>query len=277
MTDGDRRSEPVYEIDLRDLSAEDAVGTVGLIIRDDEPEPHQVDPPALEHPHPAVRLAALSQLRDHPGSAPAVAVSARLRDPEPGVRRLAVELLEGAGDERALLLLLDAIEDPVEELRSAAREALRRRKSPKLLDLIRRELTVPTRAHVAARALAELTEARPEEGERPPEDRPTTLGPLSGSWDLRALLEALTDPLPERRRIACDRLGSLGARSAVRPLIERLGDPERGVRMKAADALGRIGDERALERLERASASDPDAGVRLALARAAATLRKLQG
>lgn len=263
----DQRAEPVYEIDLRELTDEvqDPVVLPDLgEARPSEPRPGRAGD--LEHPDPSVRLAALRALTGRPESVPVAAVTARLQDPDPAVRRAAVEVIEGAGDARALVLLLEAIEDPVAELREAAGDALRRRRSPELLALIRKELRVPTRAEAADKALAMLSEGR--DGERHVARAPVDPPPE----DLPSLLELLADPRPERRRIACERLGSLRARSAVEALLERLADPERGVRIKAADALALIGDERALEGLERARAADPDPGVTMAMRRAALAL-----
>ena len=275
MTASDQRTEPVYEIDLRDLASEDD-GPMRVTVPDVDEEPERRKPPALtdlEHPDAAVRLEALSGLTQsqRPDAIPSVAVSARLRDPEPAVRRAAVEALEATGDERGLLLLLDVMEDPVEDLRRSAVDALRRRRSPDLLALLRKELGVVSRADVAARALALLSEGRLVGAERGTTERPDPPHHAS-SKDLASLLEQLGHPLPERRRIACERLGFLRARSAVAPLAERLADPERGTRIKAADALAQIGDEGALESLERSHASEPDPGVALAIERAIAAL-----
>lgn len=260
MTTHDQRTEPVYEIDLRDLS-DDEAASVRI------PDPRAGALLDMAHPDPSVRLAAVSRLTERPRSVPLAAVTARLRDPEPSVRRAAMEVLAATGDERALVLLLEAIQDPVEDLRRVAGNLLRRHRSPGLLALIRRELRIPTRAEAADTALAMLTEGRTDGGTRsgpdpfdpPPEEVPS-------------LMELLGDPRPERRRIACERLGFKRARSAVGPLVERLEDPERGVRIKAADALAVIGDERALDALERAGTTDPDPGVALAMRRAAQAL-----
>lgn len=269
MTTSDQRTEPVFEIDLHDLAAEDEGGAL-VVVPDLEPaagRPERSALPDLEHPDPAARLAALAELARRPGPVPVVAVAGRLRDPEPDVRRAAVEILGEKGDERALLLLLDAIEDPVEELRRAAGDALRRRSSPGLIALLRKEQRVPGRAQVAARALADLEEARPE-GEPSAAEPPVR----PASEDVPALLDRLSDRSPQRRRIACERLGVLRAGSAVEPLLARLADPERGVRIKAADALALIGDQRSLEGLKGVHASEPDEGVAQALGRAIAAL-----
>ncbi|HUG87187.1 MAG TPA: HEAT repeat domain-containing protein [Actinomycetota bacterium] len=273
MTASDQRTEPVYEIDLRDLASEDD-GPTRVTVPDVDEEPERHKPAALadlEHPAAAVRLEALSGLTQHPQAIPIVAVTARLRDPEPAVRRAAVEALEATGDERGLLLLLDVMEDPVEDLRRSAVDALRRRRSPDLLALLRKELGVVSRADVAARALALLSEGRLVGAERGTTERRDPPHHAS-SKDLASLLEQLGHPLPERRRIACERLGFMRARSAVAPLAERLADPERGTRIKAADALAQIGDDGALESLERSHASEPDPGVALAIERAIAAL-----
>ena len=273
MTTSDQRTEPVFEIDLHDLASEDEGGAV-VVVPDLEQaagRPERSSLPDLEHPDPAARLAALAELARRPGPVPIVAVAGRLRDPEPAVRRAAVEALEATGDERRLLLLLDVMEDPVEDLRRSAVDALRRRRSPDLLALLRKELSVVSRADVAARALALLSEGRPAGAERGTTERRDPPHHAS-SEDLASLLEQLGHPLPERRRIACERLGFMRARSAVAPLAERLADPERGTRIKAADALAQIGDDGALESLERSHASEPDPGVALAIERAIAAL-----
>ena len=273
MTLSDRRTEPVYEIDLRDLATEDPGGTT-VVLPDlqDEPErpgPGARDPADLVHPETAVRLAALSGLARHAEAIPVEDVTERLRDPEPAVRRAAVEVIEASGDERMLLLLLDAIDDPLDEIRDAVHNALRRHRSPGLVALLRQELSVPIRARVADAALAVLGRSH---GEGRGTTEPRGVSDHPGSEGLSELIDQLADRRPEHRRIACERLGFMRARSALEALVERLADPERGVRIKAADALGLIGDERALEGLERARASDPDPGVAMALERAIAAL-----
>lgn len=271
MTPSDQRTEPVFEIDLRDLSADDD-GDTTVVIPEVEAAPRRPEPASLashlEHPEVAVRLAALSDLADHPGSVPAAAVAARLHDPEPAVRRAAVKVLVAGGDERMLVLLLDAIDDPLDDIRKAVGDALRRHHSPDLVALLRGELSDPTRARAADLALAVLGEERVE-GEST-EQRDASDHSVGGN--LSSLLAQLGHPRPERRRIACERLGFIRSASAVEPLVKRLGDPERGVRIKAADALALIGDEAALEGLERARASDPDPGVAMAVERSIAAL-----
>lgn len=257
MSGSDQRTEPVFEIDLRDLAEEEtppAAQSRAETVADE-----------LEDPNASVRFAVLERMAEHPESIPVVAVTARLKDPRTDVRLAAVRALEATGDEEALVLLLDAIQDPNDEVRHAVGDALRRHRSDDLLILIRRELRVPTRAEAADAALAMLGEARdggPGMGghvDPPPADVPV-------------LLAMLTDPRPDRRRVACERLGYQRVREAVEPLLERLADPERGVRIKAADALAMIGDGGAGAELRQHAASDPDAGVALAMDRAARAL-----
>lgn len=271
MTPSDQRTEPVFEVDLRDLAAEDD-GDTTVMIPEVEEAPERPEPASfashLEHPEVAVRLAALSDLADRPGSVPAVTVAASLHDPEPAVRRAAVRVLAAGGDERMLVLLIGAIDDPLDEIREAVGDALRRHRSPGLVALLREELSVPARARAADSALAVLGEGRVE-GET---TEPRGASDHSVGGELSSLLAQLGHPRPEHRRIACERLGFIRAVSAVEPLVERLADPERGVRIKAADALALIGDERALEGLERARASDPDPGVAMAVERSIAAL-----
>lgn len=261
MTASDQRTEPVYEIHLRELGPDES-----RMVVLPEAEPRAGAHPELEHPDPTVRLGALSRMVRRPTSIKVAAVGARLQDPDASVRRAAIDALATTGDERALVLLLDAIQDPVEQVRRAAGDALRRHRSPELLVLIRAELRLPTRAEAADRALALLDEAG--QGESHPPAMRDGFPPN----DVTALIELLGDPRPDRRRIACERLGFRRARDAVEPLLERLSDPERGVRIKAADALALIGDERALRPLERARAADSDPGVAQAMRRAARTL-----
>lgn len=231
----------------------------------------------LQHPTSRARLEALEGLRRHPRTAPVVAVTARLQDPEPQVREAAVAVLEATGDERMLVLLLDALGDPSEQVRLAVRRAILDRAGPSLIDLLRRELHAPARCAAAAILLAEMGQgdAVVEAMHRvDPAARRLIADALRDAGTTARLIEELTDGRPDRRRLAAERLGVIGARNALEALIQRLEDPDRDVRIAAAEALGRIGDAEAVHPLKRSLVWDPDAGVAVAVGQA---LRKIAG
>ncbi|HEX6208881.1 MAG TPA: HEAT repeat domain-containing protein [Actinomycetota bacterium] len=126
----DQRTEPVYEIDLRDL-ADEGAGPVVIPDADPDPAPETVtlptegealagdpppgDVPALlempAHPRPARRRIACERLGYQRARAAVDPLLERLQDPERGVRIKAADALALIGDERAI--------EPLERARAA--------------------------------------------------------------------------------------------------------------------------------------------------------------
>ena len=266
--------EMVQTIELEDIGAAEEMRPESS--GGDRAGPAAVDLDNLHHPSPDVRRKTLAVLGERPEDAPVVAVAARLQDPTPEVRREAVAVLEGMKEEAVLLLLLDAMEDPSEDVRRSAREAIRSRHSSSVVELLRRELTIPARRRVSARALADLGELDElvDAGEADPDTRWAVREALDDAGATAGLIHDLSSDSADRRRITAERLGAMRVREAVEPLIDRLQDPDPGVRIKAAGALGRIGDQRAVHALKRSLIWDPDARVVVAIGNGLRELRE---
>ncbi len=231
----------------------------------------------LQHHSADVRGEALDRLLREPAAAPIVAVTARLRDPEPRIRELAVAVLEAGEDERGLMLLLPAVEDPAEEVRRRVREAFAKRRSDSLVSALRRELSVPASRRRAAMVLAELREVDALAEAASGADssvRETIREAIDAAGLSDQLISDLEDARADRRGLAAERLGAMRIREAVTALTERLADPDTGVRTKAAEALGLIAAPAATHALKRSLIWDPEMTVVVAVGRA---LRQIAG
>lgn len=160
-----------------------------------------------------------------------------LADPDPSVRRSAVNSLRDLADPRGIEALHRVLDDPDPDVRRAARVVLG------------------------------LEDARPNM--RVPTGTPATPDPA----ELRHLEEALSDPDPDVRHTAAHALGNAGSRASVPALIRAWPDPDDHVRGAVASALGAIGDTRAVPVLVEAVA-DPVAHVRQVAAEALGKMRR---
>ena len=174
-----------------------------------------------------------------------------VRDPSPGVRRLAVDWLD-AGDPALPAL---ALEDPDPSMRAAALT----RAAPGRPELVRRSLADPN-TEVRATALEALA------AYAVPGDEPA----------LAAKLEAWLRDGDARLAAACaallPKVAGAGALSALRETAADGGKPSE-VRIAALKALGAIGTREAVAAL-RVAAVDPVRQVRLAALAAAVTLAR---
>jgi HEAT repeat protein len=218
----------------------------------------------LSHPDAEVRSLALEELRGRPDDVPLEAVRMRLTDPDPSTRRKAVEILGEIPEEAVVLQLLDAMQDPSEDVRAAARTVFERRRSDSLVRLLRQELPKPARGRAAAVLLSELGEVDMlirAMADADPETRSLIREVLESAGVTERLIADLSDPHPDLRLAAADRLGVMRATRAVPDLIRRLEDPDPRVRTNAANALGAIGESSAIQSLKLALLADPDPSV----------------
>ncbi|HEX9824578.1 MAG TPA: HEAT repeat domain-containing protein [Actinomycetota bacterium] len=274
----DQEGEPA----MSDVREEDAGEPIEP---DEEPPP----PPAaaegsvgdrLSHPDAEVRSLALEELRGRPDDVPLDAVSARLTDPDPATRRRAVEILGEIPEEPVMLQLLDAMQDPSEDVRGAARAVFERRRSDSLVRLLRQELPQPKRGRAAAVLLSELGEVDMlirAMADADPETRALIREVLEAGGVTERLIADLSDPHPDLRLAAADRLGVMRAMRAVPDLVRRLEDPDPRVRTNAAGALGAIGESSAIQPLKQALIADPDPGVVESLVQALRQLANPRG
>lgn len=143
-------------------------------------------------------------------------------DPNPAVRRLAVQLLADVRDDRADAVLADALDDPDAIVAASAAAALARGSDdPKLVARLRRLVGDPDPS-IRAGVLQALDHAPPAIG-----------GPLASA--------ALADAEPAVRAAAVLTLASLRPEEALAPAISLLEDPSAHVRRAAAEASVRIG------------------------------------
>jgi HEAT repeat protein len=141
-------------------------------------------------------------------------------------RQAAIEAITSLSDERIFELLLQALKDPDEPVRTSAVEALRRLADPRTVE----PLTL---------ALGDLSRnVRTTAAE--------ALGTIQDPKAFDALLKCLTDKHWEVREAAVVALGRLEDARAVPGLCECLEDGDREVREAASKVLGQFGDPRAI-------------------------------
>lgn len=175
------------------------------------------------------------------------ALTRRLTDEDPAVRRAAAESLERLDTYRLLDDLLGALDspDPGTVVRTLyALGELRHERALGGLIKVLRHARADFRA-IAARLLG----GRPD---------PRAMEPL---------VELLDDPNPEVRMVAVDSLGNFEDRRLTGALLAQLQDPDPELRGKVVEALERLGDARAADALT-PLLEDPDPGVRRRVASA---------
>jgi HEAT repeat protein len=221
---------------------------------------------ALGDPARQVRRTALEALVSHPELVSAEAVGPRTYDPDVEVRRLTVEALAGAGDDRALTYLLEAARDPAAEVRMPAREHLLARCLTPSARMLVSALGTPNLRTVAAELLGHAPERTAEliaqvSAEADIETRAAMARVLSAPAAVDVLLGVLTSPDPERRRVALRGLALAHQPRSAAAVTECLEDPEVDIRRAAAGLLGTLGDPSAVVPLRRVLVGDPDMEV----------------
>jgi HEAT repeat protein len=212
------------------------------------------------------------------------ALVAATSDPDPRVRRAALEILADVQEEEAAetLAAAAASEDP--EIRAVALDAAARRRIPIGLDVLAVSLVDPDPV-VRARAVdaAGIGDAAPEElavhlsarlSDPHPEVRARAAAVLARMGEpgrgLQVLRTMRGDARPSWRVASLDALGEVGGATDVVP--PSLGDPEASVRRAAVRALGRLDGGDAVAPLV-AALGDEDASVR---EEAAASLARIE-
>jgi beta-lactamase regulating signal transducer with metallopeptidase domain len=173
-------------------------------------------------------------------------------DPRPGVRRLAVRVLEASRNPRAVPALTLALRDADAGVRRDAAEALDALEDGRAVD----PLVVALQEDAVEAVRREAAEA---------------LGEIGDRRAVQPLVAALSDASADVRRETADALGSLKDRRAVPGLLGVARDAMPEVRLEAARALGELGDPRAAQVLRRLLA-DPHPNVRSAAVRALSQL-----
>jgi len=169
-----------------------------------------------------------------------------LRSSNPQTRLAVVQQLSGMKGEEPVTLLVSAVADGDEHVRSAVQGAL---------------------AASGSAAIGPLAAAlqRPDPATRLAAAQ--ALGATRVPGAVRPLVIALHGSDELTRMDAAEALGRTAQAEAVDPLVASLSDPSTLVRARAAEALGRLKDARAVEPLIRAL-SDADSYVRVSAAAA---------
>ena len=195
----------------------------------------------LDHPHAAVRQAAVAALSSIGHPEMAGRVRALLGDPSPHVREAAAKLAGYFGYPECVEPLLALRDDPDEGVRRTAVEQLAHLDDPRAVQALRDALAMgpPGVRAAAARALAHVE----------------TVDALPG------LLAASCDADPWVRYYSARSLGRHRASDAIPVLIGlATADPVTPVRIAAVEAIAETGDGNGLAQL-RPLVLDPDAAV----------------
>jgi HEAT repeat protein len=173
--------------------------------------------------------------------------------------------------ERAFFSLMDALDDPSDEVKSDALRGLavlgdlgsvynildlaRRTETPEVVDLIKAALT-------GIGEIGPLVGAAAEGNPRVAETAIYVLGELGGDEAISAMVGALGHASDRVRRQAAGSLGKIGAQQAQAALVEAMnGEEDIEVLVEAATALGRLGDSMPVPALA-ALLTHADRGVR---------------
>lgn len=155
-------------------------------------------------------------------SAVVIALIARLKDDDRGVRAAAAHSLGKLGDARAVPALIGALKDAEAKVRASAADALSEFEDPRAIAALTALLGDPS-SDVRKNALDALSHY--EEG-------------VSSAGVIRLL----GDSDPEVRHRAAHLIGKLGDRSASAELAKLVRDPSAEVRQAALEALGDLKD-----------------------------------
>ena len=204
-------------------------------------EPESVDT-TLDSP----RVPPLRQERGSGGEARqdtgvVVALIARLKDENAGVRRAAASSLGRIGDPRAVTPLIAVLADSDAEVRAEAVDALSNFEDPRTITPIAALLKDPVTdvRHNALNALSRF-------------DRGVPTAPV---------VALLDDPDADVRREAVNVLDNMHARSATAAIAKLIHDPSSDVRQQVVEALGNLGDQGSAAAITEAL-GDPNSDVR---------------
>lgn len=182
-----------------------------------------------------------------------------------GNRLRAIDALAKIG-RPAVESLIQSLRDGDRYVREGAAEALGRIKDSRAVIPLLETLNDHGINHESVRSLGMIGEPSVKPlldmtGVKDPQVRMYVIEALGETKDRRALdplMKALRDPDPRVRANAAKGLGKIMDRQVVQPLIEILGDRNAYARNCAAEALGMIKDKRAVKPLMELLDSDPD-------------------
>jgi HEAT repeat protein/beta-lactamase regulating signal transducer with metallopeptidase domain len=170
-----------------------------------------------------------------------VALIARLKDENAGVRRAAASSLGHLGDPRAVTPLIAVLADSEAEVRAEAVDALANFEDPRTINPIAALLRDPV-ADVRHNALNALSR-----------------------WDhgvpAAPVVALLDDPEADVRREAVNVLENIHARSATGAIAKLIHDPSSDVRQQVVQTLGNLGDQSSAAAITEAL-GDPNSDVR---------------
>jgi len=208
-----------------------------------------------------VRKAALEALADLEISDEVDKIAEALKDENARVRELAAIVLEKGG-EAAVDYLLEAIKDPVGDVRVTAIQALMgciSRVPPARSEAVRKRISEGlTDVEGIADVVIEVLERT--ENAAIKKNAIWLLGQLADPKALSLLIKALESGKAEERRLAATSLVKMGS-TAVEPLLDVIRHNDEEVRRLVCWILGEIGDKRAKESLNLAL-EDPSDRVR---------------
>jgi len=145
-----------------------------------------------------------------------------LADPDPEVRRLAVERIDALDEHEALACLVERLGDPDWRVRKSTVQRIADRLDP----------DATARALIAALG----------DGENPGRRNSAVEALVAiGAHAVAALVAACEDEDGDVRKFVVDALAGIGSDAATYALIARLQDTDPNVRAAAADALGAVG------------------------------------
>lgn len=151
-----------------------------------------------------------------------IALIARLKDEDKGVREAAAQALGKLGDARAVTPLIAALRDPEATVRASAADALAEFEDP--------------------RAITPLSVLLADSNKEVKQNALEALSRFESGVSSEGVTRLLTDSDAEVRHRAAHLLGKLGDRSAGGALARLVRDPSPDVRQAALEALGELKD-----------------------------------
>lgn len=173
--------------------------------------------------------AAQGQATDSSRAARVAALTAALKDSDPGVRAAAAKALGRLDDKSAGNALAELLRDPDPEVQQQAIMALAELEDPRAVPGLERLLT------------SSDADVRQEAANK--------LGDLELTTAPPALINALKDPNSDVREAAAHSLGHIEDQKAVPALVPLLNDPDKDVQEATVNALHNIGGPAAMQAL----------------------------
>lgn len=230
-----------------------------------------------------VRQQAIEQLRGSTGDVRIVApLIAALKDREPGVRKLAADILGETHDPKAVVPLVQLLQDADPEVCGKAVESLGIIGDPRVVDILigmlQREQPLKLKAIEALwrisdpRAVTPLLTLLHDKEPQLAGAAADALGYLGDGRAVEPLLAIAKDENSAIRERAISALGYLREPKALDLVTTLVNSKDQTLRSYAIDALGRLGDPRGVDPLL-AQLKDPDFQVRIQVVQALGSLR----